>query len=110
MPAFLTHACLGAPYGWSAVTSALTREQVFRCRRVAHLFAFKCTSHPFAQTQTCDQGVVVSAAGDWGLDLATYPMTIMIGQQVRNFNANPHKWDDKTLTTRGNVPFGFQRV
>jgi len=51
VPAFLTHACLGAPYGWSAVTSALTREQ----------------------------GVVVSAAGDWGLDLATYPMTIMIG-------------------------------
>ena len=52
VPAFLTHACLGAPYGWSAVTSALTREQ----------------------------GVVVSAASDWGLDLATYPMTIMIGQ------------------------------
>ena len=51
VPAFLTHACLGAPYGWSAVTSALTREQ----------------------------GVVVSAASDWGLDLATYPMTIMIG-------------------------------
>ena len=39
VPAFLTHACLGAPYGWSAVTSALTREQVFRCRRVAHLLA-----------------------------------------------------------------------
>ena len=78
--------------------------------RIAHLLAFKCSSHPFAQTQTCDQGVVVSAAGDWGLDLATYPMTIMIGQQVRNFNANPHKWDDKTLTTRGNVSFGFQRV
>ena len=51
VPAFLTHACLGAPYGWSAVTSGLTREQ----------------------------GVVVSAASDWGLDLATYPMTIMIG-------------------------------
>ena len=28
IPAFLTHACLGAPYGWSAVTAALTREQV----------------------------------------------------------------------------------
>ena len=27
VPAFLTHACLGAPYGWSAVSSALTREQ-----------------------------------------------------------------------------------
>ena len=26
VPAFLTHACLGAPYGWSAVTAALTRE------------------------------------------------------------------------------------
>ena len=27
VPAMLTHACLGAPYGWSAVSSALTREQ-----------------------------------------------------------------------------------
>ena len=45
------YAGLGAPYGWSAVSPALTRE--------------------------C--GVVASAAGDWGLDLATVPMTIMIG-------------------------------
>merc|ERR1711892_41958 len=51
VPACITHACLGAPYGWSAVSSALAREQ----------------------------GVVASAATDWGLDLATYPMTIMIG-------------------------------
>jgi len=51
IPACITHVCLGAPYGWSAVSSALTREQ----------------------------GVVVSSAADWGLDLATYPMTIMIG-------------------------------
>ena len=27
VPAFLTHACLGAAYGWSAITQALTREQ-----------------------------------------------------------------------------------
>ena len=26
IPAFLTHACLGASYGWSAVSSSLTRE------------------------------------------------------------------------------------
>ena len=61
VPAFLTHACLGAPYGWSAVTSALTREQ----------------------------GVVVSAASDWGLDLATYPMTIMIGPAFQH-KITPH--------------------
>merc|ERR1712106_148896 len=51
VPACITHACLGAPYGWSAVSSALSREQ----------------------------GVVASSASDWSLDLATYPMTIMIG-------------------------------
>ena len=27
IPACITHVCLGAPYGWSAVSSALTREQ-----------------------------------------------------------------------------------
>ena len=26
VPAFVTHACLGAPYGWSAVSASLTRE------------------------------------------------------------------------------------
>jgi len=51
VPAFVTHACLGAPYGWSAVSASLTREY----------------------------GVVASSAADWGLDLATYPMTILIG-------------------------------
>jgi len=50
IPAFCTHVCLGAPYGWSAISSALTREN----------------------------GLVASAASDWALDLATYPMSLMI--------------------------------
>jgi len=50
VPAFCTHVCLGAPYGWSAISAQLTREA----------------------------GVVTSAAGDWGLNLATYPMSMMI--------------------------------
>ena len=50
VPAFLTHICLGAPYGWSAVSATLTREF----------------------------GFVTSSAGDWGLDPCTYPMSIMI--------------------------------
>ena len=50
VPAFSTHVCLGAPYGWSAISSQLTRE--------------------------C--GVVSSAASDWALDLASYPMSVMI--------------------------------
>jgi len=50
IPAFCTHVCLGAPYGWSAISSALTREN----------------------------GFVASAASDWSLDLATYPMSVMI--------------------------------
>jgi len=49
-PAFFTHVCLGAPYGWSAISAQLTRE--------------------------C--GVVAGAASDWSLDLATYPMSVMI--------------------------------
>ena len=28
------------------------------------------------------QGVVASAAGDWTLDLATYPMTILLGNLI----------------------------
>jgi len=49
-PAFCTHVCLGAPYGWSAISAQLTKE--------------------------C--GIVASTASDWTLDLATYPMSIMI--------------------------------
>ena len=49
LPAFAAHVCLGAPYGWSAVSGALSR----------HL------------------GVVVPAADDWALDLCSYPMSIM---------------------------------
>jgi len=50
VPAFCTHVCLGAPYGWSAISAQLTREN----------------------------GLVTSAASDWALDLATYPMSVMI--------------------------------
>ena len=50
LPAFSTHICLGAPYGWSAISAQLTREN----------------------------GLVTSAASDWALDLASYPMSVMI--------------------------------
>ena len=50
VPAFCTHVCLGAPYGWSAISAQLTREN----------------------------GLVTSAASDWALDLASYPMSVMI--------------------------------
>ena len=50
LPAVLTHVSLGAPYGWSAISAQLTREV----------------------------GVVASAASDWSLDMATYPMSMMI--------------------------------
>ena len=36
------------------------------------------------------QGVVASAASDWGLDLATYPMTIMIGPTCINLSHHDH--------------------
>jgi len=49
-PAVLTHVSLGAPYGWSAISSALSREH----------------------------GFVVSAASDWSLEMATYPMSIIL--------------------------------
>ena len=50
VPAFCTHVCLGAPYGWSAISAQLTREN----------------------------GIVASAASDWALDVASYPMSVMI--------------------------------
>ena len=53
VPAFCTHLCLGAPYGWSAISAALSREH----------------------------GMVVSAASDWSLDSVTYPMSLMIAAQ-----------------------------
>jgi hypothetical protein len=49
-PAFATHVCLGAPYGWSAISAALSREY----------------------------GMVVSSSADWMLDSCTYPMSIMV--------------------------------
>lgn len=53
LPAFCTHLCLGAPYGWSAISAALSREH----------------------------GLVVSSATDWSLDSVTYPMSLMIAMQ-----------------------------
>ena len=50
LPAVATHISLGAPYGWSAISSALAREQ----------------------------GFVTSGAADWSLDLVTYPMSIIL--------------------------------
>jgi len=50
VPAFVTHVCLGAPYGWSAISGTLAREY----------------------------GFVAASAGDWALSSATYPMSIMI--------------------------------
>lgn len=50
VPAVLTHISLGAPYGWSAISSALAREH----------------------------GLVVSAASDWSMELATYPMSVIM--------------------------------
>ena len=52
VPAFLTHLCLGAPYGWSAISASLTREF----------------------------GFVSSSAADWALASCTYPMSIMVRQ------------------------------
>lgn len=50
VPAFCTHVCLGAPYGWSAISAQISREL----------------------------GLVANASSDWALDLATYPMSVMI--------------------------------
>ena len=50
VPAFATHVCLGAPYGWSAISAALSREY----------------------------GIVASSSADWMLDQCTYPMSIMV--------------------------------
>ena len=49
LPAFATHACIGSPYGWSAVSSVLTREH----------------------------GFVVSAASDWTFAETTMPLSIV---------------------------------
>ena len=52
IPAFATHVCLGAPYGWSAVSATMAKEH----------------------------GFVASASADWALDLCTYPMSVMVRQ------------------------------
>ena len=50
IPAVATHISLGAPYGWSAISATVAREY----------------------------GFVTAGAADWSLDLATYPMSIMV--------------------------------
>ena len=54
VPAFATHVCLGAPYGWSAISAALSREY----------------------------GIVASSSADWMLDQCTYPMSIMVREPI----------------------------
>ena len=51
LPAFTTHVCLGAPYGWSAISLRLSLES----------------------------GIVSPATTDWSLDQTTWPMAVMIG-------------------------------
>lgn len=77
VPAFATHICLGAPYGWSAISANLSKEF----------------------------GFVVSSSGDWALDLCTYPMSIMIaagGLSAALFG----KWTMKVGTRRSMVTGG----
>lgn len=50
VPAFATHVCLGAPYGWSAISAQLSREN----------------------------GIVASSSSDWALDVCSYPMSVMV--------------------------------
>ena len=50
VPAFTTHVCLGAPYGWSAISHRLSLEV----------------------------GMVSPAASDWSLEQVTWPMSIQI--------------------------------
>ena len=50
VPAMTTHLCLGASYGWSAISHRLSLEL----------------------------GLVSPAPGDWSLEAATWPMAIMI--------------------------------
>ena len=49
-PAISTHLCLGAPYGWSAISHRLSLEL----------------------------GLVSPGPGDWSLESTTWPMAIMI--------------------------------
>jgi len=49
LPAFATHACIGAPYAWSLMTGPLTREY----------------------------GFVTSSAADWTFEEATFPIMII---------------------------------
>ena len=50
VPAFTTHLCLGAPYGWSAISHRLSMEV----------------------------GMVSPASTDWSLEQVTWPMSIQI--------------------------------
>jgi len=50
LPAFATHVCLGAPYGWSAISLRLSLES----------------------------GMVSPTVADWTLDQTTWPMAVMI--------------------------------
>ncbi len=71
VPAFLAHVCIGAPYGWSAVSGALSREA----------------------------GFVAAAAGDWAIDLVSYPMSIMLVAAGVSAAASG-KWSMKVGVTR----------
>jgi len=53
LPAFATHACIGAPYAWSLMTGPLTKEY----------------------------GFVTSAAADWTFEQATWPLAIVFTLQ-----------------------------
>eukprot|EP00050_Salpingoeca_kvevrii_P006622 m.290554 g.290554 ORF g.290554 m.290554 type:complete len:686 (+) comp12317_c0_seq1:1432-3489(+) len=49
LPAFLTHMCIGCPWGWSTIAAAITNEL----------------------------GVVCSAADDWSLKAASLPLSVV---------------------------------
>ena len=67
LPAFSTHICLGAPYGWSAI------------RLVVCILSSEGILTPLSSGQlTREEGLVAASAGDWALDLASYPMSVIM--------------------------------
>jgi MFS family permease len=63
LPAFATHACIGSPWAWSALSEALTREHGFIVSSASDWTMTQCTlpiSIVFAF-----QGIVASLSGKW---------------------------------------------
>ncbi|CAM9843371.1 unnamed protein product, partial [Phaeothamnion confervicola] len=65
LPAFLTHMCIGSPYGWSVMSGTISQELGFLTTAAADWSIAECTLP--IQLVFAFQGLAAAIGGNWAM-------------------------------------------